>query len=126
MPLYKWMINKKLSLTSLKKSFSTYQAVVLSIVAVLVVSCLIIFTQIDDFALCVAGGGNMKRVGDRGIFQCVHTYSDAGKACLSSNECLGDCIVSTANSFQGVCKSDDNPFGCFTTVEKGGPLVCRD
>ena len=76
---------------------------------------------------CAVTGGEWRREGLAGVFRCVHKYADAGKPCQSSDECLGGCIVLSYNS-PAQCKSDDSPFGCFTTIEnfKKGPPSLGD
>jgi len=85
-------------------------------------------------AECRASGGKMQRVGRLQTLQCVIQYRDAGKACRSGSDCLGDCVAvgSTAplegRATAGVCQADSNRFGCRTRVEDGRatPTICVD
>ena len=69
-----------------------------------------------DEASCVSTDGEWIRAGLAQQFRCVHEHSDGGKDCNSSDECEGLCIVKDSNS-PAYCKHNDNPFGCYATVE---------
>lgn len=76
-------------------------------------------------ASCAAIGGKWVRDGGFGQAQyCLQSYPDAGKACQSSDDCMGACIVETNSSgvasplpTAGVCASDNRAFGCFFFFE---------
>lgn len=85
-----------------------------------------------QIALCSFQGGQLRSVGLKGSKMCVIKYSDAGKPCNGPLECLGnECIATngqTDSMQKGVCKSDNNPFGCNSKVRAGivGPAICVD
>ena len=77
-------------------------------------------TQCEDVE-----GGKWEKVGMAQSYQCVHTFSDGGKPCWSSEECEHVCIFRDLEE-EPTCKGDDNDFGCYGTIE-GYPLImCRD
>ena len=81
----------------------------------------------DDEVSCKATGGEWLRVGLAQQFRCIRKYTDGGKPCNSSNECLGSCLPTDYG--KGYCKYDDNNFGCHTTIEDfkaGIPALCVD
>lgn len=86
-----------------------------------------ITTVPTDEESCKATGGDWVRAGLAQEFRCVHKYSDGGKPCNSSTECKGSCI--SKDDGTGYCKNDDNPFGCYHTIEDfraGMPALCVD
>lgn len=81
----------------------------------------------QDERSCKATGGEWIIAGAAQQFICVHKYSDGGKPCSSSAECEGSCI--SKDDGTGYCKTDDNPFGCYRTIEdfrEGVPALCTD
>jgi len=83
---------------------------------------------------CTAKGGAFLQQGRLGCYQCVVTYTDAGKACQDSTDCQGKCkntgkfIKSGTKNQSGQCASDSSGFGCYQTIEKGvaQPAICVD
>ena len=83
---------------------------------------------------CTAKGGAFSEQGMLGCYQCVVTYSDAGKACQDSSDCQGKCkntgefVDANAKTQSGQCASDSSPFGCYQTIEAGvaQPAICVD
>ncbi len=83
---------------------------------------------------CTAKGGAFSQQGRLGCYQCVVTYSDAGKACQDSSDCQGKCkntgefVDANAKTQSGQCASDSSPFGCYQTIEEGvaQPAICVD
>lgn len=83
---------------------------------------------------CTAKGGAFSQQGMLGCYQCVVSYSDAGKTCQDSTDCQGKCkntgefIENGAKNQSGQCASDSSPFGCYQTIEKGvaQPAICVD
>ena len=83
---------------------------------------------------CTAKGGAFSQQGRLGCYQCVVTYTDAGKACQDSTDCQGKCkntgefIEANAKTQSGQCASDSSAFGCYQTIEKGmaQPAICVD
>lgn len=85
-------------------------------------------TEDAGAATCRAEGGRWMLVGLEGTYQCIHRYPDAGKPCSSSQECTGGCIITDQQS-ASFCKEDDNPFGCYATIEDfhaGRGIMCID
>ena len=83
---------------------------------------------------CTAKGGAFSQQGRLGCYQCVVTYTDAGKACQDSTDCQGKCkntgefIAANVKTQSGQCASDSSGFGCYQTIEKGvaQPAICVD
>ena len=80
----------------------------------------------DKFAMTI--------IGMLGCYQCVVTYTDAGKACQDSSDCQGKCkntgefLDANAKTQSGQCASDSSPFGCYQAIEEGvtQPAICVD
>jgi len=93
------------------------------------VSCSIIEVCPNDEEKCIESGGEWRSAGMIGNFICIQSYSDGGKECNSSSECQGKCVVADAENPEPYCTSDNDPFGCFSTIEEfneNGAIVCRD
>ena len=83
---------------------------------------------------CTAKGGVFSQQGMLGCYQCVVSYTDAGKACQDSADCQGTCkntgefVDASASNQSGQCASDSSPFGCYQTIEEGvaQPAICVD
>ena len=83
---------------------------------------------------CTAKSGVFSQQGRLGCYQCVVTYSDAGKACQDSSDCQGKCkntgefVDANAKTQSGQCASDSSPFGCYQMIEAGvaQPAICVD
>ncbi len=78
---------------------------------------------------CLIKNNKYEKVGKTGYYRCVKVYSDGMIPCFSSRECEGDCIVRSESDKQAVCQPDDNPFGCWTTIEYyeiDSKIVCMD
>lgn len=64
-----------------------------------------------------------------GSYRCIHSFNDGLKSCKASTDCKGGCIVEDQTDPVAFCKPDDNPFGCYATIEdwnKSHVLLCRD
>lgn len=89
-----------------------------------------------DRDACAAAGGTYEQAGRLGWYRCTASFSDAGKVCTDSSECMGKCVTDKEIEFDdetgplettGVCAANDNPFGCYTTIEDGLPsTICVD
>lgn len=83
---------------------------------------------------CAARGGELRRAGRLGAMRCVISFSDAGQPCTDGAQCQGDCRLADdakralSGEATGVCQANDDPFGCYTTVDAGqaGPTICVD
>ena len=83
---------------------------------------------------CAAQNGAFSQQGRRGCYQCVLSYTDAGKVCQDSADCQGKCkktgefTDASVKNQSGQCASDSSPFGCYQTIEKGvaQPAICVD
>lgn len=83
---------------------------------------------------CAARGGEWRRAGRMGALRCVVSFADAGQPCTDGAQCQGDCRLpadakrTADGQAAGVCQANDDPFGCYTTVNAGraGPTVCVD
>lgn len=90
----------------------------------------------DEIAECHKQGGKISRQGLAQHDFCVVEFADKGKVCTDGGECQsGRCIVNLAKSSneiatsaKGVCASNNSPFGCYGTVNKGkfGGFLCVD
>ncbi|WP_444890998.1 hypothetical protein [Microbulbifer sp. DLAB2-AA] len=87
---------------------------------------------IETAEQCIAVGGELRPVCMSGTRMCIVNYSDAGKSCLSSSQCQGECRVSESkagNVFaMGQCSTSNNPCGCWANVELGmvNHAICFD
>ena len=76
-------------------------------------------------ASCTVIGGRWVHDGILGQAQyCLHSYPDAGKACQSSDDCMGSCLANIISSGEtkvvlpaGKCAPDNRIFGCFEIFE---------
>ncbi|WP_440904837.1 hypothetical protein ACMZOO_00960 [Catenovulum sp. SX2] len=80
--------------------------------------------NIEDPLLCSNYGGVIEKVCSSGKKQCVIQFSDSGKSCLDSSECLGACLSTNHNAqigeeVSGQCASSSNPCGLFMPIENG-------
>ncbi len=74
---------------------------------------------------CMKKGGNAYRDGSGGII-CNISYSDGGKKCTSSDQCLGDCVTDKDENLgkEGVCESKSAGNTCFTEINENR-IFCR-
>lgn len=87
-----------------------------------------------EIAECQKQGGKVKKVGVLQFDKCIITYPDAGKTCTKGDDCQsGTCEPKSNNALKpteaitGVCKADNNPFGCRSFIENGQVLtLCVD
>ena len=89
------------------------------------------FQKLGPTALadCLSKGGRVDIAGMSGNEMCVLPFSDAGKACRGSKDCLGACLldekrwtgmrVGPNTAVVGRCQPTNYPYGCFTLVENG-------
>lgn len=78
---------------------------------------------------CNASGGKWESVGKLQNKSCIYYYSDAGKSCTSSDDCLGDCITTEVDGSNPHCAEDSNKFGCKASVENyklHNSIICID
>lgn len=101
----------------------------MAILSILLVSIFFGCSLKSEKEKCEAIKGNVWiPQGKAQILTCVKTFSDVGKACTSSNECQGECIVTEAGK-PAVCAKDDSKFGCRSSIEdfkKYGGILCAD
>ena len=86
-----------------------------------------------DADACTKRGGQLQEVCMSRQPLCVIPYADAGKECQSSSECEGQCQTKDIEAHKrekttGLCATNNDPCGCFASVEKGvaGRVICRD
>lgn len=83
-------------------------------------------------AACAKAGGEIRKVCMLGTPMCVVAFSDAGKSCSDSSECMGNCTLPMSappgQPATGQCTANNDPCGCFQLVEKGvaGYPLCAD
>ena len=81
---------------------------------------------------CSAAGGAWRPVCMMQKPACVVTFKDAGKACSGASDCSGRCLAKGSPDMgakaEGVCAVNNDPCGCFQTVEDGvaQPGICVD
>lgn len=81
---------------------------------------------------CSELGGELSPVCMSGYKMCIIQYEDAGKSCISSSQCQGECRVYEKKwdklIAKGQCSSSNNPCGCWANVELGMVVhrVCHD
>lgn len=88
---------------------------------------------------CKSAGGKISTVCSTRTQKCIVAYSDAGKACDDSSQCLGGCYLDleklcisrgtdcfgrdgppkVGDKASGTCKPDNNPCGNFWKVDNG-------
>lgn len=70
--------------------------------------------------ICEQGGGKWMSGDVRyGGQRCIKSYTDAGKKCTNSDQCLGDCVTNITSNLgkEGVCQKSTNDELCFNPVE---------
>lgn len=90
--------------------------------------------NLAEIAECQKQGGKVEKVGVLQFDKCIITYPDAGKMCTKGDDCQsGTCEPKSNNALKptkaitGVCKADNNPFGCRSFIENGQVLtLCVD
>jgi len=86
-----------------------------------------------DVSACLDKGGVIKNVCMLAVPTCIQSYKDAGKECIDSSDCSGDCrienefVVAGAKT-AGFCSADNNPCGCYQLVVNGKAedALCAD
>lgn len=83
----------------------------------------------EELASCVNRGGHVAIAGLAGNQTCVLPLPDAGKACTSSSQCVGQCLLDESRlngrtirpnaRAVGRCQPTNYGFGCRTNVENG-------
>jgi len=76
---------------------------------------------------CETQGGTWRPMMPQNYPLCIIKFSDAGKPCISSNECQGDCVItkiSEIGSKTGKCKEDNDNLGCFSEIGADN-ITCR-
>lgn len=82
---------------------------------------------------------SIKKTGEKtGRYVCVHTFSDGGKTCVSSNECEGDCMVTEQTKIEsdgfygkkisgfGKCQVSNQPIvGCSQGTIENPTVFCQ-
>ncbi|WFF37827.1 hypothetical protein LU290_06020 [Moraxella nasibovis] len=79
-----------------------------------------------EIAECQKQGGQISKQGLLGYDFCVVEFADKGKVCTDGSDCqAGRCTASVDDYAKentkatGVCPSNNVPFGCYGTVNKG-------
>ncbi|STZ64004.1 Uncharacterised protein [Moraxella lacunata] len=89
----------------------------------------------SEIAECQKQGGTISPQGLLAHDFCVVEFADKGKVCTDGGDCqAGRCIAKVNSSIEnssqakGVCPSNNVPFGCYGTVNKGqfGGFLCVD
>ncbi|MBE9579586.1 MULTISPECIES: hypothetical protein [Moraxella] len=83
---------------------------------------------------CQKQGGKVQKVGMLQFDKCIITYPDAGKTCTKGDDCQsGACEPKSDNAqnintpITGVCKANNNPFGCRSFIHDGqAQTLCVD
>lgn len=76
-------------------------------------------------AECDAQGGYLQRIGMLAEIACVTPLKDGGKACQTSADCEGACMVEEGGRF---CQKSAPLLGCYSYVEDDGRVqeICVD
>ncbi len=74
---------------------------------------------------CSISGGKWTVGGLAQVSFCLRTFPDAGKACQSSDECMGGCVLYDITG-QPVCKTNNDPFECYALIEYPHLFGCAD
>jgi len=73
---------------------------------------------------CDKIGGNYGQQGLAGSYLCALSYSDAGKLCTKSTDCVGRCMAQLDENSKGTapgkCEANTIPFGCFAAIDENG------
>jgi hypothetical protein len=86
----------------------------------------------SERADCETKGGRVERAGLLGWERCTRSFTDGGKICTDSAQCQGQCraeaIGAPREKLTGRCTANDNPFGCYATVQNGmsAGMLCVD
>lgn len=86
----------------------------------------------SEIAECQRQGGKISPQGLRQFDFCVVEFTDKGKVCTDGSDCqAGRCITEKFGNdgvAKSVCPSNNVPFGCYGTVNKGqfGGFLCVD
>lgn len=81
---------------------------------------------------CVSQGGDWKRLGLLGLWQCERPWPDAGRVCRDSSDCQGECLAPAGSAIDqavsGQCSAVTPLFGCHARVTAGRaePTLCVD
>ena len=85
--------------------------------------------KVKSQTICERLGGEMRSVCMMGMQTCVVPYSDGGKSCTDSTQCMGDCWISLdreevtvpklGQPTTGVCQENTDHCGCFVRVTGG-------
>lgn len=90
-----------------------------------------------EIAECQKQGGQISKQGLGRADFCVVEFADKGKVCTDGSDCQsGRCLSKgrsndaqfTTKKHTGICASNNVPFGCYGTVNKGefGAFMCVD
>lgn len=89
----------------------------------------------QERATCEAAGGEVRQAGLLGWDNCIQPMPDAGQACSNQSDCIDRCMLPIGKEYAefgeevtGQCSANDNPFGCYQTVDNGmaTPALCVD
>jgi hypothetical protein len=75
---------------------------------------------------CMAAGHDWGKWGMGAFVYCNRKHPDAGKACKTSADCVGKCIVVDGKAPQ--CQPHENEFGCYGVIDETGrkTTLCAD
>ena len=110
------------------KKFSVPR-IILALFFILLVICVV---WLYPRTSCTISGGDWEPIGLAQRPACIYTYPDAGKACQSSEECIGACVIYDLPAqgqpmpSAGVCKATNDPFGCYALIEHPEIYACSD
>ena len=109
----------------------------LLVIGIFLVSCQNVPEGVMDQSTCEGKGGEWLDLGPKQT--CNFPTTDAGKICLNSDDCEGDCIVELTSEEEanlingpiekeGQCSEKTINLGCFAFVEDGqvSGILCQD
>ncbi len=72
---------------------------------------------------CAARGGTLQPRGEGGLWVCVRSTRDAGRACTNATQCEGLCLARS-----GTCAPIEPLFGCHEVFDRAGrrETLCRE
>ena len=118
-----------------KKLSIPRKIVMIALIALLILCSPLLYNRVTwlyNSKVCSMNGGEWIPVGLAQEPACIYTYPDAGKACHSSEECMGACVIydppiqGQPMPSVGVCKTTNDPFGCYAPIEHPEIYACSD
>ncbi|MFA6382262.1 MAG: hypothetical protein WCX08_03305 [Candidatus Buchananbacteria bacterium] len=96
--------------------------IVIIVIAVVIIGGIYVWQRLNmpsEQSKCTKQGGNWITGSSEYGSKCIIPYSDAGKKCTSSDQCLGQCVTNIISQLgkEGICQKDNDNQGCFNAIE---------